>query len=265
MSDFLILESLFSFAVFFFAGRWRNVAAAAGWSFIVLNLWYEVPAYLRENNFVYPLLALLSIPFIVITIERLLRDDPVVMQLSRTAAVATLVFVPFAIIPVLRDTLISLVIGISFTFITALGHHPVMLAWDMMGENGFVNQIIPGCTGILAIAMMLGVAYGAAGMTGRHVLLSFILVVPVIAVLNLMRVSVVFIAVSDHWFGAFPDPTGTGDANFFWAHNVFAEGSAIVVLFVLVYGLFRINPGLAVFARDLAGAYHDRVRQFFKE
>ncbi len=265
MSDLLVIAALFSFVVFFFAGRWQKVAATAGWSFIVLNLWSEVPAYLQENNFVYPILALLSLPFLAITVERLLREDPVALQLSKTAAVATLIFVPFAMVPVLRDGLVSLVISLSFSLITALGHHPVMLAGDIMAENGFVNQIIPGCTGILAIAMMLGVAYGAAGLTRRQVLLSFIFVVPVIAVLNLLRVSVVFIATSDRWFSSFPDPTGTGDANFFWAHNVFAEGIAIAFLFVLVYGLVRINPGLAAFARNLAGMYHNRARQFFGE
>jgi exosortase/archaeosortase len=71
------------------------------------------------------------------------------------------------------------------------------------------------------------------------------------------------IAVSNTWFAHFPDPRGpaaTGDANFFWAHNVFAEGFAIVFLLVLLWGLCRIIPGLADFARALPGVYYGRLR-----
>jgi archaeosortase A len=261
MSDVLVFAAFLSFAVFLCAGVRLpgKYAAVAGWSFIVLNLGSDVPAFLLEKNFLYPLLAVASLPFLAITADRLLDNDKTVMQFSRTAAIAAIIFVPFALIPVLHDGLIVVVIGQAFALITALGHHPVMVAWDMMAENGFYNQIIAGCTGILAIAMMLGVAFGPAVLSRRQAVLSFLLIVPVIAVLNLFRVSVVFIAVSDRWFSSFPDPTGTGDANFFWAHNVFAEGFAIVVLLALVYGLCRINPGLAAFARELMQVYRDKA------
>lgn len=262
MSDILVLSAFLSFIVFMAARRQGKYAAVAGWSCIMLNLWSDMPAYLQENNFLYPALALASLPFLAITAERLLREDPAVLQLSRTAAIAAIIFVPFALIPFLRDALVSLVIGAAFSLVSALGHHPVMPAWDIMAENGFVNEIILNCTGILAIAMLLGVAYGAKGQSRRQATLSFLLVVPVIAVLNLVRVVVVFVAVSGRWFSSFPDPWGTGNANFFWAHNVFAESIAVVVLLALVYGLFRINPELGAFARELVRVYYDRVRGF---
>ena len=261
MSDILVLAAFLSFAVFLLA-RQKKYAAIAGWGCIVLNLWSELPAFLGEDNFLYPALSLLSVPFLAITAERLLRQDPAVLRLSRMAAVATLIFVPFALVPVLRDGLIALVITLAFQLVTALGHHPQMLAWDIMAENAFVNQIITGCTGITAIAMMLGVACGEE-LTPRQGLLAFLLVVPTIFILNICRVAVVFIAVSNTWFVHFPDPRGpaaTGDANFFWAHNVFAEGFAIVFLLVLLWGLCRIIPGLADFARALPGVYYGRLR-----
>jgi archaeosortase A len=265
MSDVLLAAAFLAFVAFLVAGRTGRFAAVAGWAFIVVNLWSEMPAFLQEHNFLYPALALLSLPFFAITAIRLFHGNPSVLQLSRTAAIATAIFVPFVLVPFLGNALIAVVIGLAFSLVTALGHHPVMLSWDMMEENGFLNQIILGCTGILAIAMMLGVAYGAPGLTRRQALLSFLLVVPAIAVLNLVRVAVVFIAVSGRWFASFPDPTGTGDANFFWAHNVFAEGFAIVALFGLLWGLFRINPSLAVFARELVRVYAGGVRGTLSE
>ena len=258
MSDLLVLCAFLSFAVFLIA-RQQHYAAIAGWACIVLNLWSEVPAFLREDNFLYPALALMSLPFLAITAERLLHRDPVVLQLSRTAAIATVIWVPFAVVPFLRDALISVVVTLAFALITALGHNPHMVAWNVIAENAFANQIIPGCTGILAITMMLGVAFGQKELPFRQAFLSFLLVVPAIFLLNLLRVAVVFIAVSDTWFAGFPDPTGTGDANFFWAHNVIAEGLAVLFFLFLVWALIRIIPSLGVFDRALTGVYRDRL------
>jgi archaeosortase A (PGF-CTERM-specific) len=259
MSDLLVLCAFLAFALFLIARQ--QYAALFGWACIVLNLWSEVPAFLREDNFLYPALAILSLPFFAITAGRLLKKDPVVLQLSRTAAIATVVYVPFALVPFLHDALIAVVVTLAYGLITALGHHPQLYAWDVIAENAFANQIILGCTGILAIAMMLGVIFGERGLSLRQAVLSFLIVVPAIFLLNLLRVAIVFIAVSDTWFAGFPDPTGSGDANFFWAHNVIAEGLAVLFLLFLVWALVRIIPSLGVFARALAGVYWDRLRR----
>jgi archaeosortase A (PGF-CTERM-specific) len=258
MSDILVVCAFLSFAVFLLARQ--RYAAIAGWVCIVANLWSELPAFLGENNFLYPVLTLLSLPFLAITAESLLKKDTVVLQLSRTAAIATLIYVPFALVPLLRDGLVSVVITLAFNLITALGHHPHITEWDVIAENAFYMQIIPGCTGIMAIALMLGVVFGEKNLNRRQAVTAFLLVVVPVFLLNLLRVAVVFIAVSDTWFARFPDPTGTGDANFFWAHNVIAEMLALLFLVVLVWGLIRIIPSLGIFARALLRVYRDRLR-----
>jgi archaeosortase A len=263
MSDILVLAAFASFLLFFAAGQYRQAAAIAGWACIVLNLWSELPAFLREDNFLYPALALLSLPFFVITAARLLHGDPVILRLSRTAAIATIIYLPFSLVPVLHDGLIGITVTLASGIITALGHHPQPAAWDVILENGFANQIILGCTGIMAIAMMLGIVFGEKDLSGRQTFFSCLIVVPLIFLLNLIRVAVVFIAVSDKWFATFPDPTGTGDANFFWAHNVIAEGLAVLFLLMLAGVLARIIPDLGTFARALVGVYWVTLKNFF--
>jgi len=258
MSDFLVLCAFLSFATFLLA-RQHKYAAVSGWACIVLNLWSELPAFLNEDNFLYPLLALLSLPFLAVTAERLLRADPVILQLSRAAAIATIIYIPFALVPPLHDALISGVVTLASGLITALGHTPHMAAWDIIAEKAFYNQIILGCTGITAIALVLGIVSGEKNLSLREAVPAFLIVIPSIFILNLLRVSIVFIAVSDTWFASFPDPTGTGDANFFWAHNVIAEGMAVLFLLALAWGLVRIIPDLGVFARDLVGVYRDSL------
>lgn len=255
MSDLLVTAAFVAFLAFLAAGRYRTLPAIAGWGCIILNLWSEVPALFVEDNFLYPLLALLALPFLAITIERLIREDPIVLQLTRTAAIAAIVYTPFTLVSFLHDALVAFVVTLAFALITFLGHHPIIVSWDVIAENGFYNQIILGCTGIMAIAMMLGLVFGERSLTRRQAVLGFLFVVFPIFILNLLRVVVIFIAISDTWFAGFPDPTGTGDPNFFWSHNVFAEGLAILFLLILVLALARVIPRLNTFARDLWSVY----------
>jgi archaeosortase A (PGF-CTERM-specific) len=166
----------------------------------------------------------------------------------------------------LRDALIQVVVNQVFWIIRALGHHPQMPAWNIIMENGFANQIILGCTGITAISIMLGVAAGVPRSSWRQGTCAVLILVPLLYMLNLMRVAVVFIAVSDTWFPFLPDLSGNsgpGASDFFWAHNVFAEALAIVALLAITIWLFRTIPGLAVFARRLADLYAGSVKAFF--
>jgi len=261
MSDLLALAAFISFAIFLLAGKQGKVAAVAGWGCVVLNLFSELPALLSEGNLLYPVLTLFSVPFFVITAERIIRNDAVVLQLSRTAALATVIWVPFSLVPFLHDLVVAMVVNQAFVVITSLGHHPQLFAWDVICENGFYNQIILPCTGLSAIAILAGVAFGNRDLSARQAVSAFLLIVPVIWVLNLLRVSAVFIAVSGRWFARFPDPgiAPAGDANFFWAHNIFAEGFAIIGLLILFRILCRIIPQRAVFAKNVVRVYRDRV------
>jgi archaeosortase A (PGF-CTERM-specific) len=108
--------------------------------------------------------------------------------------------------------------------------------------------------------MALGLVFSEKDLSVRQALNAFLLSVPSILLLNLLRVAGVFIAVSDRWFAYLPDPTGTGDASFFWAHNVVAETCAVLFLAFLVWALVRLIPRLGVFARALGDVYLGRLR-----
>jgi archaeosortase A (PGF-CTERM-specific) len=267
MSDILILAAFLLFGISLFAGRQKKYAAIGGWTLIVINLFSELMAYIKAENFLYPVLAFVSIPFLALTVRHLLSDDPLVLQLSRAAAIATIIYVPFAFIPVLHDTLVQAVVNQAFWIILALGHHPQMPAWNIVMENGFANQIILGCTGITAISIILGIAAAVPNLSLKQGVVAFLLGGPLVYLLNLLRVAIVFIAVSDAWFWFLPDlsgNTGFRAADFFWAHNVFAEALAIIALLAITIGMFRIIPALAVSARGLVDLYARSVKAFFK-
>ncbi len=265
MQEYIVLASCIFFIASLIPSRIRPYLALLGWTGIVLFLFSEVPSYLAINNYLYPTLAVLSVPFLVITAKYLLARDLRVLQLSRAAAVAALIYAPFAFTP-LGDWLISVVVGQTLWLVQALGYDTVLSAWNMILRNGFRVEIILACTGIQAIAIMLGVA-AAVPTTTRQKIFAFLLVVPTIYILNLFRNTAVIIAYTEQWFPYLPQIAGNGEygyESFFWAHNVAAELLALVLLVAIAYGLFRIIPGLAEFARNLTSLYVDEIRKVFR-
>jgi len=261
MIEYFILISCVFFLIFLIPTRYRQYAAIVGWTGMVLYLFGEIPYYLSINNFLYPLLAILSVPFLVITGQLLLKSELRVMQLSTAAAVAFLIYAPFEFIPALGNWLISVVVGQIFYVLTVLHYDTLLVAWDMFQRYGYRIEIILACTGIQGIAIMLGVAF-AVPSTWRQKVLSFLIVVPTIYLLNIARNVAVVIAYTEQWFPYLPEIAGNGETgyeSFFWAHNVIAEGLALVLLIGIAYGLFRINPDLAEFARDLIDQYYRSI------
>lgn len=257
MIEYLVLISCIGFLAFLIPGRHRKYAAIVGWIFIVLSLFGNLPEYFAENNFLYPVMAALSVPFLYITIKYLLVNDSRIFNLSRAAAVAFLIYAPFEYVPAVGDWLISLVVG-QVVWLLYLFNYPVNLeAWNIIAHQGFRVEIILACTGIQSIAIMLGVA-AAVPTNLRQKIYAFLIVAPTIYILNLFRNVFVIMAYSGQWFPYYPEIAGNGEIgyeSFFWAHNVIAEMLALIILILIAYGLFTLIPRLGSFAEELYQLY----------
>jgi len=265
MIEYLVLISCIGFLAFLIPGRHRKYSAIIGWIFIVVSLIANLREYLLENNFIYPLMAALSVPFLFITVKSLLHDDRNVINLSRAAAVAFLIYAPFEYIPSIGNSLISIVVGQVVFLLDALGHTVTLAEWNIIARNSFRVEIILACTGIQSIAIMLGIA-AAVPTTTRQKVLAFLLIAPTIYVLNVLRNVFVIMAYTGQWFPYYPDIAGNGEfgyESFFWAHNVIAELLALVLLVMLAFWLFRIIPELGNFADDLYQLYYGEIRAVF--
>jgi len=259
MIEYLVLASGIFFLSFLIPWKGRKYSAILGWTAMVLFLIAEIPYYLSENNILYPTLAILALPFLFITARRLLREDASILALSRGAAVAFLIYAPFAYLPPLGDFLIEAVTGQILSLVDAVSRPATLLAWNLIGRNSFRIEIILACTGIQSMAIMLGVA-GAVRTTMRQKALAFLLVVPTIYILNLLRNVFVIIAYTDQWFPYLPQIASNGEwgyESFFWAHNVMAEGGALIALVAIAYGLFILIPDLGRWAGDLYSIYSE--------
>ena len=270
MIEYLILISCIGFLAFLVPGRHRKYAACIGWIFIVLTLFAALPSFFSENNFMYPIIAALSVPFLVITIKYLLAEDTRAISLSRAAAVAFLIYAPFGfdqvpLFAALGNGLIALVVS-QIVWILDLIQFPVTMdSWNIIMHNSYRVEIILGCTGIQSIAILLGVA-AVVPTTVRQKVLAFLLIAPTIYFLNLLRNVFVIMAYTDQWFPYYPDIAGNGEMgyeSFFWAHNVIAEITALIVLVFIAYGLFRLIPSLGQFADEVYQLYYGEVRKAF--
>ncbi len=266
MIEYFILISCLGFLVFLIPGHHQNYAAIIGWVFIILFLFADLPKYFGEDNFLYPIMAVLSVPFLYITIKYLLARDARVQHLSRVAAVAFLIYAPFEYFTPFGNLLISGVVD-QVVWLLHLLNYPVTLkTWNIIiAQNGLGGQFILACTGIESTAIMLGVA-AAVPTTLRQKLFAFLLVAPIIYILNLFRNVFVIMAYTGQWFPYLPGIAGNGTPgyeSFFWAHNVIGEILALVVLTLIAFGLFRLIPTLGDFAHDLYHLYYDEVIREF--
>ena len=272
MSEYLILLSCIGFLLFLIPNRYRWYAGIAGWASISLLLLVELPGYLVINNFLYPLIGILSVPFVYLTARRLLAEDKAVGYLTKAGAISFLIYAPFGFIEPLGNWLISVVVG-QIIWVLNLLHYPVTLVtWNLImagsipgNDMGFRVEIILGCTGIQSIAIMLAVAY-MVPTTLRQKILSFLLIAPVIYILNILRNVYVFMAYTDQWYPWFTEVVGNGNygyASFFWAHNVVSELLALGLLIGIAYALFRLVPDLGVLAETLVTQYIGDIRQVF--
>jgi len=257
MLELFVPLSCIFFLLSLIPGRHRKFTAIIAWISIVCVLISGVPAWIEETNLLYPVMAVLSLPFLWATIRMLLHDQVVVYQLTRAAGVSFLVYAPFAFYQPLGNALISLVVKQTGLFLSFFRFPFDQVLWNTLQHGNFRVEIILACTGIQAIAIMLGVA-AAVPTTWKQKGMAFLLVVPPIYILNLLRNTGVVIAYTEQWFAWLPDLAGNpelGYSSFFWAHNIIAEGLALVFLIALAYALFRLIPTLADFAADLIDAY----------
>ncbi|HIJ05835.1 MAG: Cytochrome oxidase, subunit I, putative [Methanomicrobiales archaeon 53_19] len=272
MNEYLVLLSCIGFLFFLLPHRYNWYAGIVGWASISLLLLFELPGFLQINNFLYPILGILSVPFVYLTARRLLMKDPVVGSLTRAAAFSFLIYAPFGFYEPLKNWLIGVVVNQTVWMLELLRYPVTFYEWNtIMGGSipgfdiGFRVEIILGCTGITSIAIMLAVA-NMVPTTTRQKILSFLLIAPTIYILNLFRNAYVIMAYTGQWYPWLPELVGNGNygyESFFWAHNVFCELLALAILMAIAYGLFRLIPDLGVLAEKLVSQYIRDIRQVF--
>ncbi len=240
--------------------------AAAGW--VIFGLRWGLATYdlyFVEHNIMYTVACVLAIPVTLYFAYVMVKDErESLMVLTKGAAIASIFYFPFANISWLGDWLIQVTTAITLASVNALGQNAVLLVTtDSQGAlhhivslKGEEVEIILACTAIQSMALFVGLV-GCIKAPWDRKLKAFIVSVPVIYLLNVVRNTFVISSYGNQWLQIAPQTivewTGeTADyASFFWAHNVFAELGSLIALIIISYAVISILPETLTYLRDI--------------
>jgi archaeosortase A (PGF-CTERM-specific) len=224
--------------------------AAAGWVIFGLRWGLSTPEfYLVEHNIMYTVACVIAIPATAYLAYVMVKDErESLMVLTRSAAISSIFYFPFAYFPWLSEWLIQVTTDITLVSINAIGNNATA-AGDIITLNGHKVQIILACTAIQSMALFVGVV-GCIRAPLDRLFKAFMVSVPVIYILNVVRNTFVVSAYGNQWLQIAPDMIvdWTGEAasyaSFFWAHNVLAESGSLIALVIISYAVMTLMPEL---------------------
>ena len=155
--------------------------------------------------------------------------------------------------------------------------------WLIPGfDHGYRDVIVLGCTGITAIAILIGVVFLTQTSWKKKLGLILLVAVP-IYVVNIFRNVFVIMAYFGQWFpwleNIVTHPTIPGFASYFWSHNVMCEGGAcyfwshnvmceggaFLLIILIAFLMFKFAPGLISSIRDIVDVYVTDVKALVRK
>lgn len=240
-----------------------HYVAALGWVVFGIRWGLSTPEfYFVEHNLMYTVLCIIAVPlslYAAYVMVKFQRES--VMVITRSVAISSIFYFPFAYLPWLSNWLISVTTDITLYTVNAIGNHAFKQTldgqfYDIINLNGQTVQIILACTAIQSMAIFVGVV-SCYKVEFKRWLTAFIVTVPVIYILNVVRNTFVISAYGNQWFQIMPDTIvqWTGErvayTSFFWAHNILAELGSLIALVIISYVVLSMMPELLVYLRDV--------------
>jgi len=262
----------------------RGTAAIAWIVFAVFWL-LLAPYYAFEaRSYVEGILSIVAVPACLYTAYLVWAQRQSLLIFSRAIAVMGAIYLPFQTSPELSGATIEMVTVHAEWLMEALGYAPRV----QTGEDGLRSIFVfgapadPGhdlrtpvllaCSGIGSIAIVSGLIVSVDGPL-RTKLASLAVVVPLIYVLNLVRIVFIVLAFSEQWFASFDwlaamlfgvEQTYLG--SYYIADRVIAQLASVVALLCITWGLLHVLPQLTVFVEEVAylltGEEYDIAEEF---
>ncbi len=171
--------------------------------------------------------------FTLIAVAVMKTDNlTVFVETTSFSVLSIAVYFLFAFTP-LGNYLIYLVAKQS-AFVGRCFGFPMYAEGNRIYMNGRHVTLILACTGIQSMALFTGATLGISADWKRK-LKAFLVSVPVIYFLNLLRDAFVTVSYAESWFG---------EDSFYIAHNVISKILATLALFAIAYAVFKILPEL---------------------
>jgi archaeosortase A (PGF-CTERM-specific) len=220
----------------------KRIIGAVGWSLFSIH-WLRQPLhYIAIEDYVNVVLTISMGIFCIFIAYRMFMEythkcTPSKQQIDITymatnaIAIGSVFYYPFAEIAFLNEWLISTVTN-NVMWVLAILNIPAYKIGNLITYNGYTVEIILGCTAIESIALFMGLI-ASVNAPLKKLLAAFVVSVPVIYVLNILRDVFVVVAYCEMWFG--PN-------SFQIAHHIIAKAGSGAALLVIAYMVMRILP-----------------------
>ncbi|MCQ1537090.1 archaeosortase A [Methanosarcina sp. KYL-1] len=238
----------------------RKLIGGIGWSMFSIHWGYQPLHYIEIGDYANVLLTIAFALFCLLVAFIMLREyregpikvgneektppeisgqgtkasTDITSMLTSATALGALVYFPFANFSYLNTWIIGEVTSQVVWVLQYFDIPAYLKAWNMITLNGYTVEIILACTAIESIALFMGLI-GSVKAPLRRLGAAFLVSVPVIYILNLIRDVFVVMAYGGQWFGA---------DSFMIAHNYIAKAGSGVALFMISYAVLRILPEL---------------------
>ena len=221
----------------------RFIFGGSGWVFLSIYWSMQLGRYIELIDYINIILVIAATAaslFIAhITFQGKDNIDKggyeVFISLSRAASISGLIYFLFAEVELLNTWIISTVTGQGIWFIERFDFPVMNVAWNQLAVNGLVVEIILACTAIESIALFSGIISSATGATVARKLQAFMISVPVVYLLNIIRVSFTASAYGLSWFG-------TPDESFHISEHFITKAGSLLALLLISYMVLKTLP-----------------------
>lgn len=243
----------------------RFITAGAGWALFSVHWALQWQHYLDVADYVNVLLTVLAsigclvLGYLLIKKDRRIMGDKKgistinsIFMATTASAIGGLSYFAFSEITFLNKWLITMVTDQTVWLGSLFGVYITRLDTNLLSVNGYRVEIILACTAIESIALFTGLIASVNAPLSRMAK-AFIVSVPIIYALNLVRNVFVIDAYGMGWFG---DP----ETSFYIAHTIIAKAGALLALFVIAYAVMKILPEII----DMIDGIIDLFRGIFR-
>lgn len=227
--------------------RLKLTIAGSGWMFFSVHWALQWQHYFDLGDYTNVVLTVLAAVFCAAVGYIFIKQDRSMLGNSSgtgtithlstattAAAVGGLSYFVFSEIPSMNAWIISTVTDQTIWLASVFGVIITRLDWNLVAVNGYRVEIILACTAIESIALFTGMIASVSAPL-RHQAKAFLVSVPAIYGLNLIRNIFVINAYGMNWFGS-------PDVSFYIAHTIIAKIGSLIALFVIAYAVLKILP-----------------------